>query len=143
MEEGRLSEGWQSPLQRRLASDLDYPLGGRGMDWAGRLRGSTSDRQIHGPAVVGHKCRETRRNHGSAGFGGEAKEAGSFAREPEDLLRRQRDLKAHDVSEGSKSCPLIYTVDAQIAKKHGLLLFQVNYSCTQVTVHYTLSSAVE
>lgn len=130
VEEGRLSEGWQSPLQRRLASDLEYPVGGCGMDWAGRLRGSASHRKIHGPAVGGHKCRKTRRNSDSAGFGGEAKETASdgFSREPEDLWRRHRDLNAHDVSEGNESCPLIYTVDAQTAKKHGLLLFQVNYS---------------
>lgn len=60
-EEGRLSEGWQSPLQRRLASDFDKPVHGsvhagrspigsatnNRIDEAGRLRGAADGDQTH------------------------------------------------------------------------------------------------
>lgn len=60
-EEGRLSEAWQSPLQRRLASDFDEPVhgpvhAGRSPNGsatksrvieAGRLRGAVPGEQTH------------------------------------------------------------------------------------------------
>ncbi|CAM9468076.1 unnamed protein product [Laminaria digitata] len=77
-EEGRLSEAWQSPLQRRLASDFDEAVhasahAGRSpngsasrsrTDGAGRLRGATPGEQTHrgdarGPFVASDGGRET------------------------------------------------------------------------------------
>lgn len=58
-EEGRISETWQSPIQRRLASDFDGPVdasvhAGRSpsaskakIDGAGRLRGAAPGEQTH------------------------------------------------------------------------------------------------
>lgn len=112
VEEGRLSEGWRSPLQRRLEAD------------AGEL--------VLGPSVSDNGndngARETRRNLASVAHGRdvqEAEESDRFVRGPEDAWRRQRGLKSQDVPESHDSCPLIYTVDAKTAKKHGLVLFQV------------------
>lgn len=98
---------------------------------AGRLRGAT-DWRLHGPATSDGDARVSRRIHAPAGYGdGENTPTDGFARglsgvrEPEDEGRRQRELISPDVSRGHESCPLIYTVDAATAKKHGLLLFQV------------------
>ena len=77
-EEGRLSEAWQSPLQRRLASDFDKPVhasvhAGRSpnesatksrIGGAGRLRGAALGEQTHrgdarGPPGASDDGRET------------------------------------------------------------------------------------
>lgn len=119
MEEGRLSDGWRSPLQRKLAADAD-----------GLVSGSD---------VGGNGTRGTKRNLASVGYDRDAPETDElerFARGPEDRWRRDRGLKSENAPEGQESCPLIYTVDAKTAKKHGLILFQVSllvplhvYSC--------------
>lgn len=118
VEEGRLSDSWRSPLQRRLAVD--------------------ADELVLGSAVSGNGTRETRRNLSSVEYGRgvkeaeEADEADDFARGPEDAWRRERSLKSHDITEAHESCPLIYTVDAKTAKKHGLILFQVNFTIARL-----------
>lgn len=119
VEEGRLSDGWRSPLQRKLAADAD-----------GLVSGSD---------VGGNGTRGTKRNLASVGYDRDAPETDElerFARGPEDRWRRDRGLKSENAPEGQESCPLIYTVDAKTAKKHGLILFQVSllvplhvYSC--------------
>ncbi len=106
VEEGRLSEEWQSPLQRRLASNADKPIGA---------------------AADIYERREVWRNIGSAEGGGNTEMDGweSVALEYEDERRRQRGLKSRENTENHESCPLIYTADAKTAKKHGLVLFEV------------------
>lgn len=115
VEEGRLSDGWRSPLQRRLAADTDD--------------------LVLGSAVTANDTQGTEKDLASVRHGRDVREADgsdgdSFARGPEDAWRRERGLKSQDATEGHESCPLIYTVDATIAKKHGLILFQVRYRCT-------------
>lgn len=118
VEEGRLSDGWRSPLQRKLAADADD--------------------LVLGSAVASNGTRGTKRNLASVGHSRDAQEvdeseSDSFAQGPEDAWRRERGLKPQDVSEGHESCPLIYTVDATTAKKHGLILFQVLLLCCTFT----------
>ncbi|CAM9606633.1 unnamed protein product, partial [Hapterophycus canaliculatus] len=132
VEEGQLSEGWQSPLQRRLA-DVDG-LGEGGMDSSGRLRGATlgaKDRRWRGPASGDDDTRGNWIVRAAAGYEDSKTSLPdgfalglSGAREPEHEWRRQRGLISPDMSGRHESCPLIYTVDAATAKKHGLLLFQ-------------------
>lgn len=108
VEEGQLSDGWRSPLQRRLAADADGV--------------------VSSLAASSNVTRGTKRNSASVGYASGAQEAGgsdSLARGPEDAGRRERGLKSQSVPEARESCPLIYTVDAKTAKKHGLILFQV------------------
>lgn len=81
-EEGRLSEAWQSPLQRRLASDFDEPVHGlvhagrspigsatkNRIDGAGRLRGAAAGEQTHrgdarGPSGAAGDSHETLSAH--------------------------------------------------------------------------------
>lgn len=111
VEEGRLSDDWRSPLQRRLEAD------------------AADDDLVLGSAVSSNDTRGTKRNLASEGYGTDAQEADgsdSLARGgPEDAWPRERRLKSQKVPEGHESCPLIYTVDAKTAKKHGLVLFQV------------------
>lgn len=107
VEEGRLSKGWQSPLQRRLASVADKPIS----------------------AAAGvYERREVWGNIAAAGGGGNTEEMDGWdsgALEQQDERRRQRGLKSWEVIEKHESCPLVYTADAKTAKKHGLVLFEV------------------
>ncbi|CAN0175279.1 unnamed protein product, partial [Scytosiphon promiscuus] len=128
VEEGQLSEGWQSPLQRRRA-EVDRSRE-EGKYLSERLRGA-KDRQLRSPATRDGGTREGKRTHTPLGYGssentrsdGLARDL-SGVREPEDQWRRQRDLASPDVSRRHETCPLIYTVDPATAKKHGLFLFQ-------------------
>ncbi|CAM9816881.1 unnamed protein product [Ectocarpus sp. 12 AP-2014] len=135
VEEGRLSESWQSPLQRRLTphADGEPVVGGEAKHGE-----EDSDRQGHSsnssPVGVDRDLGRIRGGFASAGYGdSEEMPSGGFSggsqasrqhREPADEWLRQRRLRSQASAEGHESCPLIYTVDAKTAKKHGLLLFQ-------------------
>lgn len=142
VEEGRLSESWQSPLQRRLTPYVDDEpvVGGEGRtDMTERHGDEDSNRRRHSsnssPVGVDRDLGRIRGGFASAGYGDSEEmpsdgfSGGSQAsrqhREPADEWLRQRRLRPQASSEGHESCPLIYTVDAKTAKKHGLLLFQV------------------
>ena len=68
-EEGRISEAWQSPIQRRLASDFDESVHApasktKKLDRAGRLRGAIPGEQTHdgdarGPSGASDDGQET------------------------------------------------------------------------------------
>lgn len=164
VEEGRLSQGWQSPLQRRLAQDkrLQTDLGRKthprvgeaGTFVVGRLRGaSRSNQEVHAvfhpidgfgfmDSVLQRKAESLGSVNGadgarvlSNGWGRKvaATMAGNRRAAKEwthaDGLRLPGDVEGGDV------CPLVYSVDANTAKKHGLHLFQVSIPYTSDFFH--------
>lgn len=145
VEEGRLSQAWQSPTQRNLAPNDSQEVINRRLAAPsaeeGGLRGAAhGTRKRHGHAreppldnfhIIGERAAVGTRDRPEAqnrsNFYSEVsahapieggKEGVGRALESERRLRSQG-------SANDETCPLIYTVDARTAKKHGLFLFQV------------------
>lgn len=163
VEEGRVSNGWHSPLQRKLAPELNgvhtgwISLPSTDGDEAGvtgGLRGVAAGSETHhdGPHAFwsnvadGHhdtlsESTQPLEEREKAKILGSARVASLMNAESEGFpdphgstlgirgsegaLPRERLLTSKGVAESGASCPLIYTVDAKLAKKYGLLLFQV------------------
>lgn len=154
VEEGKLSDGWQSPLQRRLhdGQPVDRAHEGLELDSVGELRKGAPDTDVDytpdrssaaaddgrgaSPGVTqpleerGMEGRFSLANFAERADGESDEFVGGLrptgrSGNPEDGWGRERAIRSQGITESHDSCPLVYTVDAKVAKKHGLLLFQV------------------